>query len=75
MAPFAERVYDVLRIYTVSPWNVLKVECGWRGVDPLGLDEAELAPLIEALGAHVERMTDADNARDLKAQLRSLLLR
>ena len=73
MGAFAERVYDVLQNYTVSPWNVLKVECGWRGVDPLTLEETHLAALIEPLGAHVARMTDQQNAVELKEQLRLLL--
>ena len=73
MTPFADRVYDVLQTYTVSPWNVLKVECGWRGVDPLHLERASLEPLIAALGAHVARMTDDDNALELMTSLRALL--
>jgi hypothetical protein len=73
MTAFADRVYDVLQTYTVSPWNVLKVECGWRGVDPLSMDETHLEPLIPSLGAHVARMTDDDNARALMSDLRGLL--
>ena len=73
MSKFADRVYDVLQTYTVSPWNVLKVECGWRGIDPLTLDAAHLDSLIPSLGTHVARMTDDDNAHDLMVQLRALL--
>ncbi len=74
MTAFADRVYDVLQVFTVSPWNVLKVECGWRGVDPLTLDPDHLESLIPSLGAHVARMTDEDHARDLMNRLRALLL-
>ena len=73
MSWFAERVYDVLQTYTVSPWNVLKVECGWRGVDPLLLEPEGFEPLIPSLGAHVARVTDDANAEDLMNQLRTLL--
>ena len=73
MTAFADRVYDILQTYTVSPWNVLKVECGWRGLDPLSLDAEHLETLIPVLGAHVARMTDEDNAHDLMVQLRALL--
>ena len=73
MTVFANLVYDVLQTYTVSPWNVLKVECGWRGVDPLTLERGHLEPLISPLGAHVARMTDDDNGADVMSSLRTLL--
>ena len=73
MTAFANRVYDVLQSYTVSPWNVLKVECGWRGVDPLSLEPTHLEALIPSLGAHVARMTDDGHAVELMDSLRKLL--
>ncbi|HEY4221975.1 MAG TPA: hypothetical protein VGO62_11540 [Myxococcota bacterium] len=73
MSPFSNRVYDVLEIYTVSPWNVLKVVCGWRGVDPLDLQPDALGPLIPELGAHVARMTDDENGRGAMDKLQALL--
>ena len=73
MSEFASRVYDVLQRFTVSPWNVLKLECGWRGLDPLALEPAHLEPLVASLGAHVARMTDDDNGIELMRALRELL--
>jgi hypothetical protein len=73
MTAFADRVYDVLQIYTVSPWNILKVECGWRGMDPLMLEQPGFAALIPSLGAHVARMTDDENAEELMGQLWDLV--
>jgi hypothetical protein len=73
MSAFANRVYDVLQTYTVSPWNVLKVECGWRGVDPLALEPDHLESLIPSLGAHVARMTDDDHGVVVMSSLRALL--
>ena len=73
MSAFANMVYDVLQTYTVSPWNVLKIECGWRGVDPLSLEPDHLEPLIPSLGAHVARMTDDDNGNDVMDSLWTLL--
>lgn len=73
MTEFTSRVYDVLERYTVSPWNVLKMECGWRGLDPLSLEPVHLEPLVASLGAHVARMTDDDHAIELMRALRELL--
>lgn len=73
MTDFANRVYDVLERFTVSPWNVMKAECGWRGVDPLSLEPVHLEPLVASMGAHVARMTDDDNAVELMRALRELL--
>ena len=73
MTAFATAVYDVLQEFTVSPWNVLKVECGWRGVDPLSLEPSHLESLIPSLGAHVARMTDDDNGVTVMTSLRALL--
>lgn len=73
MSAFASRVYDVLQVYTVSPWNVLKVECSWRGVDPFTLEAPQLEPLLPRLCSHVARMTDDDNGRALGDALRILI--
>lgn len=72
MNAFTARVFDVLERFIVSPWNVLKVECGWRGVDPLNLDEKLLESLLPKVKAHVARMTDDDNAIELEVELRRL---
>ena len=73
MNAFTSAVFDVLERFIVSPWNVLKVECGWRGVDPLNLDEPSLGTLLPRLRAHVARMTDDDNGADAEVALRQLL--
>jgi hypothetical protein len=73
MNAFTGRVFEVLERYVVSPWSVLKVECGWRGVDPLHLDEKVLESLLPKVRAHVARMTDDDNADELLVDLRRLL--
>ncbi|MCC7072755.1 MAG: hypothetical protein IT383_15620 [Deltaproteobacteria bacterium] len=73
MTEFANRVYDVLARFTVSPWNVLKLECGWRGLDPLALEPGHLEPIVASLGAQVARMTDDDNGIELMRALRDLL--
>jgi len=72
MNPFTGRVFDVLERFIVSPWNVLKVECGWRGVDPLNLDEKILESLLPKVRIHVARMTDDENAAHLDDELRRL---
>lgn len=72
MSEFAERVYDVLEVYSVSPWNLLKSACGWYGVDPLTLEAHTFAPLIDRLGAQVARMTDEENAAELVEMLKTL---
>jgi hypothetical protein len=73
MNTFTGSVFDVLERYTLSPWNVLKVECGWRGVDPLNVDAAVLATLLPYIRKHIARMTDDDNAAEAEAALRSLV--
>ena len=72
MNAFTGRVFDVLERFIVSPWNVLKVECGWRGVDPLNLDAKILESLLPKVRIHVARMTDDENAADLDDELRRL---
>ncbi len=73
MNTFTGQVFEVLERFVVSPWNVLKVECGWRGVDPLRLDEKALENLLPKVRAHVARMTDDDNADEVEGALRRLL--
>ena len=73
MNSFTSAVFDVLERFIVSPWNLLKVECGWRGVDPLNLDAPMLDTLLPKLRAHVARMTDDDNATDVAVALQELL--
>lgn len=73
MNPFTSAVFDVLERFIVSPWNLLKVECGWRGVDPLNLDPPMLDTLLPKLRAHVARMTDDDNATEVAVALQELL--
>ena len=75
MNAFTSNVFDVLERFIVSPWNLLKVECGWRGVDPLNLDAPMLDTLLPKLRAHVARMTDDDNATDAASALQELLTR
>jgi hypothetical protein len=73
MNAFSAQVFEVLERFLVAPWNVLKVECGWRGVDPLNLDANVLEPLIPKLCRHVARMTDDENAAEVERALRILL--
>ena len=70
---FTGSVFDVLEKHILSPWNVLKVECGWRGVDPLHMDPAVLESLLPGIRKHVARITDDENAADCEAGLRALL--
>ncbi len=72
MNAFTTRVFEVLERFMVSPWNLLKVECGWRGVDPLNLDEKTLESLIPKVRVHVARMTDDENGAALESELRRL---
>lgn len=74
MNPFTCAVFEVLERYIVSPWNLLKVECGWRGVDPLNLNPPILDTLLPRLRSHVARMTDDDNANDVELALQELLV-
>jgi hypothetical protein len=73
MNPFTCAVFEVLERYIVSPWSLLKVECGWRGVDPLNLNPPILNTLLPRLRSHVARMTDDDNASDVERALQELL--
>jgi len=73
MNAFTASVFDVLERFIVSPWNVLKVECGWRGVDPLNLDAAVLTSILPRVRTHIARMTDDENAVDADAALKVLL--
>ena len=73
MNAFTGRVFEVLERFVVSPWNLLKVECGWRGLDPLRLDEGLLENLLPKVRAHVARMTDDENAAEVDFELRRLL--
>ncbi len=73
MNAFTCAVFDVLERFIVSPWNLLKIECGWRGVDPLNLDALSLGSLLPRLRTHVARMTDDENADDVEVALKQLL--
>jgi hypothetical protein len=73
MNAFTGDLYDVLEAFVLSPWNVLKVECGWRGVDPCNIQRDELAWLVPALRAHVARVTDDENGDACAAALLALL--
>jgi hypothetical protein len=73
MSPFAERVYDVLGGYVLSPIMVLKSVCGWRGIDPLGVRPDQLRALIPFFREHVARVTDTENAQELERKLHGLL--
>ena len=73
MNNFTGSVFDVLEKFILSPWNVLKVECGWRGVDPLHVDPAVLEGLLPGIRKHVARITDDENAAECEAGLRALL--
>lgn len=73
MNGFTSSVFDVLERFILSPWNVLKVECGWRGFDPLQMDAASLEALLPNIRKHIARMTDDDNASECHAALLSLL--
>jgi hypothetical protein len=73
MNGFTSTVFDVLEKFILSPWNVLKVECGWRGFDPLQVDAAALEALLPSIRKHIARMTDDDNARDCDAALSALI--
>ena len=73
MNGFTGSVFDVLEKFILSAWNVLKVECGWRGFDPLQMDAAALEALLPNIRKHIARMTDDDNARDCHAALSALI--
>jgi hypothetical protein len=73
MNAFTASVFDVLERFIVSPWNVLKVECGWRGVDPLNIDAALLTSILPRVRTHIARMTDDENALDAETALKGLL--
>jgi hypothetical protein len=73
MNTLSTQVFQVLEAFVVSPWNVLKTECGWRGVDPLNLEPQVLTALLPRLRAQVARMTDADHAAHAEASLRELV--
>lgn len=73
MNGFTASVFDVLERFIVSPWNVLKVECGWRGVDPLNLDANTLTGLLPRLRIHVARVTDEENGLEAEAALADLV--
>lgn len=73
MNPFTSAVFDVLEKHILSPWNVLKVECGWRGVDPLHMDAAVLETLLPNIRKHIARVTDDENAIECEAALLALL--
>lgn len=73
MNAFTGSVFDVLEKHILSPWNVLKVECGWRGVDPLHMDPAVLESLLPNIRKHIARITDDENAADCEVVLRALL--
>ena len=74
MNTFTDAVYGVLEGFVLSPWNVLKVECGWRGIDPCDLDRTLLRSMQPRIVAHVARLTDEDNAAACCAALDELLL-
>jgi len=73
MNAFTSSVFDVLDRFIVSPWNVLKVECGWRGLDPLNIDATTLQSLLPRIRTHIARMTDDENASDAASALQALL--
>ncbi len=73
MNAFTSSVFDVLERFILSPWNVLKVECGWRGFDPLQIDAASLEALLPNIRKHIARMTDDDNALECHGALMALL--
>ncbi len=61
MNALSTKVFDVLEESVVSPWQMLKVECGWRGFGPLQLDAHVLAFLVPKLRFYVTRISDDDN--------------
>ncbi len=73
MNSFTSTVFDVLERFIVSPWNVLKVECGWKGVDPLNLSPDVLRSMLPKIHAHISRMTDAENADEAQTALLVLI--
>jgi hypothetical protein len=73
MNAFTSSVFDVLEQFVLSPWNVLKAECGWRGDDPLNITNATLTTLLPRVRVHIARMTDDDNAGNADDALRRLL--
>jgi hypothetical protein len=73
MNDFTSSVFGVLEKFIVSPWNVLKVECGWKGVDPLSLTPENLRSILPKVHAHIARMTDTENADEALVALEALV--
>ena len=73
MNAFTSSVFEVLEQFVLSPWNVLKAECGWRGDDPLNITNETLTTLLPRVRVHIARMTDDDNAGNAEDALRRLL--
>jgi hypothetical protein len=73
MGPFTESVYVVMERHVMSPWNALKAECGTLGLDPLTLSPTTLPGLVERLVVHVARLTDHENAKQMRDDLLALV--
>jgi hypothetical protein len=73
LSPLSSRVFEVLEGFVLAPWSILKVECGWHGIDPLSLDEGLLEQVIPRLGRAVARMTDREHGLAAEQALRQLL--
>jgi hypothetical protein len=73
MGPFTDSVYVVMERYVMSPWNALKAECAVLGLDPLTLAPTTLPNLVERLVVHVARLTDSDNAVQMRDDLLALV--